>query len=58
MIMYEHKRIKTFAKWVAQQRWNKHADIDEVCTRAEKVLNPSSAEHSKKVRGLGSGAPD
>jgi hypothetical protein len=45
VIMYEYKRLRTFAKWVVQQRWNENADIDEICTRAEKALNPAPARH-------------
>ncbi len=34
----EIERLTAELKWVAEQRWNENADLDDICTRAERSI--------------------
>jgi len=33
------KNLRETLSWIVAQRWNEDADLDEICTRAEKALS-------------------
>ena len=42
----ETERLTTALNWIGEQRWNENADLDEICTRAERSLAPDTNDVS------------
>lgn len=40
----ENARLRADLKWIAEQRWNENADLDEICARAERSLSSTNGE--------------
>jgi hypothetical protein len=38
------KELKDALRWIADQRWNEDADLDDICTRAEQALTTRLGE--------------
>lgn len=37
----ENERLRAELRWVSKQRWNEDADLDDICTRADRALASS-----------------
>ena len=40
----EIERLRAELKWISEQRWNEDADLDDICTRADRALQPQETD--------------
>ena len=43
----EIERLRADMKWISEQRWNEDADLDEICTRADRAFQQKERTETK-----------